>query len=56
MKQNLIEEIDYYYEEKDGVRFKIFTEHYLLKRAYCCQNRCKHCPYSFTNKNNKNAN
>lgn len=25
----------------------IFTEKYLLKRGYCCQNGCKHCPYGF---------
>ncbi len=56
MKQNLIEGVDYYYEEKEGVRFRVFTEHYLLKRGYCCQNRCKHCPYGFTNKQKKNAN
>lgn len=56
MKQNLIEGVDYYFEEKDGVKFKIFTEHYLSKRAYCCKNRCRHCPYGFTNKQNKNAN
>lgn len=25
----------------------IFTEKYLLKRGYCCENGCKHCPYGF---------
>lgn len=35
---------DYYYSE-DG--YLIFTEKYLLKRGYCCQNGCKHCPYGF---------
>jgi hypothetical protein len=49
-KLNLIEGIDYYWEEKDGLKFRVFTEHYLLKRNYCCQNRCRHCPYGFTNK------
>ena len=23
----------------------IFTAHYLKKRGYCCENRCKNCPY-----------
>jgi len=23
----------------------IFTAHFHLKRGYCCNNRCKHCPY-----------
>lgn len=53
-KLNLIEGIDYYWEEKDGLKFRVFTEHYLLKRNYCCQNRCRHCPYGFTNKKNEN--
>ncbi|MBT5438156.1 MAG: hypothetical protein HOK92_03035 [Flavobacteriales bacterium] len=38
-----------YYLNKDG--YIIFTEEYHLKRGYCCQNNCKHCPYSIkTNK------
>jgi urocanate hydratase len=43
---------DYYYSS-DG--YIIFTEKYLLRRGYCCQNGCKHCPYgfSFKKKNNK---
>ncbi|MFT5167466.1 MAG: hypothetical protein ACI8P3_002704 [Saprospiraceae bacterium] len=24
----------------------VFTAHYLLKRGYCCDNGCRHCPYS----------
>jgi hypothetical protein len=35
---------DYYYNE-DG--FMVFTAAYLLKRGYCCQSGCKHCPYGF---------
>ena len=23
----------------------VFTEAYHLKRGYCCQNGCKHCPF-----------
>lgn len=53
-KQNLIENIDFYFEEKDGIKFKVFTEHYLLKRGFCCQNICRHCPYGFNPKNKKN--
>jgi hypothetical protein len=34
-----------FYINKDG--YKVFTEKYLLKRGYCCQNGCKHCPYGF---------
>ena len=34
-----------YYLSPEG--YVIFTEHYHLKRGYCCQNACKHCPYGF---------
>ena len=36
---------DYYYEEVDGVNYRVFTEHYLSKRGFCCNNNCRHCPY-----------
>lgn len=35
---------DFYYSEQGYI---VFTEKYLLKRGYCCQNGCKHCPYGF---------
>lgn len=35
--------IDYYIE--NGLY--VFTEHYLLKRGYCCKSGCRHCPYGF---------
>lgn len=34
-----------YYINKQGQY--VFTEKYLLKRGYCCKNRCLHCPYEF---------
>lgn len=36
---------DDYYMSSEG--FLVFTEKYLRKRGYCCQNGCKHCPYGF---------
>ena len=36
---------------KEGVDYTvdkgllIFTAHFLEKRGYCCENRCKNCPY-----------
>jgi hypothetical protein len=33
---------DFYFNEKG---LMVFTEKYLLKRGYCCNNGCKHCPY-----------
>ena len=25
----------------------VFTAHYLLRRGYCCESGCRHCPYYF---------
>jgi hypothetical protein len=30
--------------------YKCFTEQYHLKRGYCCQSACRHCPYGFDKK------
>ena len=40
---------DHYYE-KDLI---VFTEKYHLKRGYCCESKCRHCPY-VQKKQNKN--
>ena len=37
----LVEGVDYYMEDDKLV----FTAHYLLKRGYCCNTGCRHCPY-----------
>lgn len=37
------EEEDYYF---DGP-YLVFTEAYHLKRGFCCQSGCRHCPYGF---------
>ena len=37
----LVEGVDYYME---GTRF-VFTAAYHLARGYCCNSRCRHCPY-----------
>ncbi len=37
----LVEGIDYYIE--DG-KF-VFTAAYHLKRGFCCNHGCRHCPY-----------
>jgi hypothetical protein len=42
----LIEGEDYYVENGKYV----FTAHYLLKRGYCCESGCRHCPYGFVKK------
>ncbi len=38
---NVMEGIDYYTEQG----LTVFTAWYLLKRGYCCDNGCRHCPY-----------
>jgi hypothetical protein len=44
-----LEEGDYYLSPEG---YKCFTEKYHLKRGYCCENSCKHCPYGFDKKTN----
>lgn len=39
--KQLVEGVDYYVENG---RF-VFTATYHLKRGYCCNSRCRHCPY-----------
>lgn len=45
MKKKLIEGADYVIKEKLGLKFKVFTEKFLLERGYCCENKCEFCPY-----------
>jgi hypothetical protein len=37
----LEEGVDYYVERG----FVVFTAAYHLKRGYCCESGCRHCPY-----------
>jgi Family of unknown function (DUF5522) len=37
----LVEGVDYYVE---GGKF-VFTSAYHRRRGYCCNSRCRHCPY-----------
>ncbi|NLP58053.1 DUF5522 domain-containing protein [Lutibacter sp. B1] len=46
-KLNNFSEEDYYINE---VGYRVFTEHYHLKRGYCCKSGCKHCPYGYDKK------
>jgi len=45
-KEDLMENVDYYWVERKGMRYRIFTEFFLLERGYCCNNNCQNCPYS----------
>ncbi|WP_460925073.1 DUF5522 domain-containing protein [Pontibacter brevis] len=44
MSQKLTEGEDYYLNEQG---LMVFTAKYHLRRGYCCQNGCRHCPYGF---------
>jgi hypothetical protein len=40
----LVEGVDYIIENGRWV----FTREFLLRRGYCCQSGCRHCPYGYT--------
>ncbi|MBO9565087.1 MAG: hypothetical protein J7621_20090 [Niastella sp.] len=44
MKKELIEGVDYYYNEQGYV---VLTARYHLERGQCCGNGCLHCPYEY---------
>lgn len=39
----LIEGEDFYREGE----YLVFTAAYLLRRGYCCESGCRHCPYGY---------
>ena len=41
LKEIISQSQDFYYENG----YKVMTEKYHLKRGYCCNNKCRHCPY-----------
>ena len=43
-EEALQEGLDYYVE--NGLF--VFTTAFLLKRGYCCESGCRHCPYRFS--------
>jgi hypothetical protein len=45
-QEKFVEGRDYYFENG----FFVLTEHFLLKRGYCCENGCRHCPYKAPSK------
>jgi len=42
-EEKFVEGRDYYFE--NGLF--VLTEYFLLRRGYCCENGCRHCPYGF---------
>jgi hypothetical protein len=43
VKVELVEGVDFY---REGAAM-VFTESYHLRRGYCCESGCRHCPYDF---------
>lgn len=42
----LIEGVDFYWEEIEGIKMRVFTEEYLkVIRPVCCNGGCRHCPF-----------
>lgn len=46
IKLPLVEGEDFYWE---GAAL-VFTAHYHLRRGYCCESGCRHCPYGNANR------
>jgi hypothetical protein len=40
-RQTLVEGVDFY---REGA-YVVFTAGYHLRRGYCCESSCRHCPY-----------
>ncbi len=40
-----------YYVSPEG--YIVFTEQYQLRRGYCCQSGCRHCPFGCNDKKGK---
>lgn len=51
--EDLIEGVDFNWEEINGVKLRVFTKEYLrMIRVKCCESSCKNCPWDY-NKNIK---
>lgn len=40
---DLVEGVDFYIDKHSG--YLVFTRDYHLKRGFCCNSGCRHCPY-----------
>jgi len=50
-KRHLLEKDEYYYSTEGYI---IYTEKFHLKRGFCCNSNCKHCPFKKLNKKKRN--
>lgn len=44
MSKNLVEQVDFYFDENG---YMVFTEKYHIDKGHCCGHGCRHCPYDF---------
>ncbi|MEQ8325474.1 MAG: DUF5522 domain-containing protein [Vicingaceae bacterium] len=44
VKNTPLLEGDFYYSDEG---YLVFTEQFHLKRGYCCESGCRHCPYNY---------
>ena len=45
---DLIEGVDFYWEEIDGIKMRVFTKEWLLMaRPSCCETGCINCPWDY---------
>lgn len=46
--EQLLQDVDFYWEVVEGVKIRVFTSEYLKSiRTQCCKNQCRHCPWEF---------
>jgi hypothetical protein len=46
--EDLIEGVDFNWEEVEGIRLRVFTKEYLeMIRPSCCKSGCRNCPWGF---------
>jgi len=44
----LIEGVDFYWQEIDGIKLRVFTKEWLLMaRPKCCESGCINCPWGY---------
>jgi hypothetical protein len=49
--EDLIEGVDFYWQEIDGIRMRVFTKEYLISiRPMCCESGCINCPWDYLKK------
>jgi hypothetical protein len=47
----LIEGVDFYWQEENGVKIRVFTKEWLLMvRPKCCETSCLNCPWEYNKK------